>query len=317
METIANLVLAQMQPILDCDQLKHLAEVLHSALSPRNSEQQDLLALFLTAKEVEGCSSRTISYYENTIRHMSDTVAKPYTQVESNDLRAYLADYEATRSAGKVTIDNIRRILSSFFSWLEDEDYIVKSPVRRIHRIKTAILTKDVLSDEELEVLRDNCPHPRDLAIVDMLASTGMRVGELANLDIADVNLHERECIVTGKGNKQRPVYFDARAKRHLQTYLDSRTDNTPALFVSLDARASRLGISGIEWRLRELGRACGIGRVHPHKFRRTLATHAIDKGMPIEQVQKLLGHARIETTMHYAMVNQNNVKASHRKYLE
>lgn len=317
METIANLVLAQMQPILDCDQLKHLAEVLHSALSPRNSEQQDLLALFLTAKEVEGCSSRTISYYENTIRHMSDTVAKPYTQVESNDLRVYLADYEATRSAGKVTIDNIRRILSSFFSWLEDEDYIVKSPVRRIHRIKTAILTKDVLSDEELEVLRDNCAHPRDLAIVDMLASTGMRVGELANLDIADVNLHERECIVTGKGNKQRPVYFDARAKLHLQTYLDSRTDNTPALFVSLDARASRLGISGIEWRLRELGRACGIGRVHPHKFRRTLATHAIDKGMPIEQVQKLLGHARIETTMHYAMVNQNNVKASHRKYLE
>lgn len=317
METIINLVLAQMQPLLDCDQLKHLGEVLRFALSPRQSSESDLLRLFLTAKEVEGCSPRTITYYESTIRHMSEVVAKPYTQVESDDLRRYLADYEATRKAGKVTIDNIRRILSSFFSWLEDEDYIVKSPVRRIHRVKTATVTKEVLSDEDLETLRDSCANVRDLAIVDMLATTGMRVGELVGLDRADVNLQERECIVTGKGNKQRPVYFDARAKLHLQTYLDARTDDSPALFVSLNASATRLSIGGIETRLRNLGKTTGVGRVHPHKFRRTLATHAIDKGMPIEQVQKLLGHARIDTTMQYAMVNQNNVKASHRKYLE
>lgn len=277
----------------------------------------NLLALFLTAKEVEGCSARTISYYESTIQHMRASIAKPYTQMESDDLRRYLSDYESERNAGKATIDNIRRILSSFFSWLEDEDYIVKSPVRRIKRVRTATVAKEVLSDEDLETLRDGCSNLRDLAIVDMLATTGMRVGELVGLDIADINLQERECIVTGKGKKQRPVYFDARAKLHLRAYLESRTDGNPALFVSLDASASRLGIGGVETRLRNLGKTCGVGRVHPHKFRRTLATHAIDKGMPIEQVQKLLGHAKIDTTMHYAMVNQNNVKASHRKYLE
>ena len=317
METTINLVLAQMQPILNCDQLKRLGEALRFALSPRQEPSSDLLRLFLTAKEVEGCSPRTISYYEGTIRHMAVTIGKPYTQVDSDDLRQYLADYEATRQAGKVTIDNIRRILSSFFSWLEDEDYIVKSPVRRIHKVKTATVAKDVLSDEDLETLRDSCTNARDLAIVDMLATTGMRVGELVGLDISDVDLQERECVVTGKGNKQRPVYLDARAKLHLKAYLDSRNDDSPALFVSLGATASRLSIGGIETRIRELGKVCGVGRVYPHKFRRTLATHAIDKGMPIEQVQKLLGHARIDTTMHYAMVNQNNVKTSHRKYLE
>ena len=317
METTVNIILAQMQPILTCDQLKVLGEVLKRALSPVVHDDASLLPLFLTAKEVEGCSPRTIAYYESTIQHMVDAVAKPYTQIESDDLRRYLADYESTRKAGKVTIDNIRRILSSFFSWLEDEDYIVKSPVRRIHRVKTATVAKEVLSDEDLETLRDTCANARDLAIVDLLATTGMRVGELVGLDITDIDLQERECIVTGKGNKQRPVYFDARAKLHLQAYLASRSDECPALFVSLDASASRLSIGGIESRLRDLGKAAGVGCVHPHKFRRTLATHAIDKGMPIEQVQKLLGHARIDTTMHYAMVNQNNVKASHRKYLE
>lgn len=286
-------------------------------MAPRQHDEADLLPLFLTAKEVEGCSPRTIEYYASTIRHMIDSVAKPYTQIESDDLRRYLSGYETARKTSKVTIDNIRRILSSFFSWLEDEDYIAKSPVRRIRRVKTAVVAKEILSDEDLETLRDGCSTIRDLAIVDMLASTGMRVGELVGLDIADVDLQERECIVTGKGNKQRPVYFDARAKLHLQAYLESRVDGSPALFVSLSKAAIRMSIGSVEGRLRALGKKCGIGRVYPHKFRRTLATHAIDKGMPIEQVQKLLGHARIDTTMHYAMVNQSNVKASHRKYLE
>ena len=306
-----------MRTTLSSSQLKHLASVLRETLTPTLEDDSELLELFLTAKEVEGCSSRTIAYYESTISGMSITIAKPYTHIESNDLRRYLNEYESERNVSKVTIDNIRRILSSFFSWLEDEDYIVKSPVRRIRRVKTAKVTKEILSDEDLETLRDNCSNARDLALVDMLATTGMRVGELVGLNRDDVNLQERECIVTGKGNKQRPVYLDARAKLHLQTYLQTRTDNSPALFVSLDASATRLSIGGVEARLRELGRSCGIHRVHPHKFRRTLATHAIDKGMPIEQVQKLLGHARIDTTMHYAMVNQNNVKVSHRKYLE
>lgn len=321
METLINSILSQMQSELDAFQLKHLSTVLKATLlnidSPSEQNRKDLLTLFLTAKEVEGCSSRTLAYYKTTLDHMTTTIDKPYTKVTSDDLRTYLNEYETKRNAGKVTIDNIRRIMSSFFSWLEDEDYIVKSPVRRIHRVKCAQVTKEVFSDEDLEHLRDGCTCERDLAIIDILASTGMRIGELVRLNIADINLEERECIVTGKGNKQRPVYFDARAKLHLSNYLRHRSDSNAALFVTCKKNATRISISSVEARMRELGKTTKIGRVHPHKFRRTLATRAIDKGMPIEQVQKLLGHAKIDTTMHYAMVEQNNVKASHRRYLE
>lgn len=318
MEIAINSVLAEMQPILKASQLKRLKDALKRAFEPKRYESNEtLLQAFLTAKEVEGCSPKTLRYYEDTLVRVLTTIDKPIGAIESINLRQYLNDYEIERHISKVTVDNIRRIISSFFSWLEDEDYIVKSPVRRIHRIKTAQVSKETLNDEELETLRDACENERDLAVVDLLASTGMRIGELVRLDIADVNLQERECIVTGKGNKQRPVYFDARAKLHLVEYLESRTDNNPALIVSLDSKASRITIGGMELRLRNLGKKAGVSRVHPHKFRRTLATHAIDKGMPIEQVQKLLGHAKIETTMRYAMVSQKNVKASHRRYLE
>lgn len=318
METVINTVLMEMQALLKPDQLRSLKAALQHALEPQLGESsQDLLTLFITAKKVEGCSPKTLRYYDDTLTRALNALNKPIPQIESDDLRQYLNEYESTRCTSKTTIDNIRRIMSSFFSWLEDEDYIVKSPVRRIHRIKTAQVAKEVLTDEELEVLRDACDTKRDLAIVDLLASTGMRIGELVRLNREDVNLHERECLVTGKGNKQRPVYFDARAKHHLSEYLESRADSSPALFVTLDSSTRRVAVGGIELRLRNLGKTAGVHRVHPHKFRRTLATHAIDKGMPIEQVQKLLGHAKIDTTMHYAMVNQNNVKASHRKYLE
>lgn len=318
MEIIINSVLAEMQPILKASQLKRLKDALNRAFEPKQNETNEtLLRTFLTAKEVEGCSTKTLQYYDDTLVRALAKIGKPIGAIESDDLRRYLNDYETTRHTSKVTIDNIRRIMSSFFSWLEDEDYIVKSPVRRIHRVKTAQLAKETLSDEELETLRDACENERDLAVVDLLASTGMRIGELVRLDIADVNLQERECIVTGKGDKQRPVYFDARTKLRLMEYLGTRSDDSSALFVSLDSTAKRVTVSGMELRLRNLGKKAGVSRVHPHKFRRTLATHAIDKGMPIEQVQKLLGHAKIDTTMHYAMVNQNNVKASHRRYLE
>lgn len=320
MEAKINAILLQMQPTLTPLQLQELSKVLRFFLDGQEgaeNTEDDLLALFLAAKEVEGCSSKTLAYYESTISKMNAALAKPYTQLTTDDLRKYLSNYEVKRGTSKVTIDNIRRIFSSFFSWLEDEDYIVKSPARRIHHVKAPALVKETLSDEDLEALRDGCRCERDLAIIDMLASTGMRVGELVRLDRADLDLHERECLVLGKGNKQRPVYFDARTKLHLVNYLSTRTDENPALFVSLNGKHSRMTIGGIELRLRQLGKRLLPQRVHPHKFRRTLATNAIDKGMPVEQVQKLLGHARIDTTMHYAMVNQNNVKASHRRYLE
>ena len=276
----------------------------------------ELIDKFISAKEIEGCSKRTTKYYESTLLKMNSKLDKEITHMTTDDLRTYLTDYQKINNCSKASVDNIRRNLSSFFSWLEEENYILKSPMKRIHKIKTDKVIKETYSDETLELLRDNCNNLRDLAIIDILASTGMRVGELVKLNINDIDFENRECVVFGKGNKERPVYFDARTKIHLKNYLNSRTDSNPALFVSLDAPYDRLKISGVEIRLRQLGRRLGIQKVHPHKFRRTVATKAIDKGMPIEQVQSLLGHSQIDTTMHYAMVNQNNVKESHRKYV-
>lgn len=282
----------------------------------RNKENTELLEVFLSAKKIEGCSDKTIHYYRTSIEKLCDAVSKNVREVTTNDIRCYLAELQESRGLSKVTIDNLRRIFSSFFSWLEDEDYIVKSPVRRIHKVRTDTLVKEVLTDENIEVLRDSCQELRDIAMIDLLASTGMRVGELVKINREDIDFHERQCVVFGKGNKEREVYFNARTKIHLKKYLEQRSDDNPALFVSLSNPHNRLTISGVEVRLRKLGKAANIAKVHPHKFRRTLATMAIDKGMPIEQVQKLLGHVKIDTTLHYAMVNQTNVKMAHRKFL-
>lgn len=271
---------------------------------------------FLSAKEIEGCSQRTISYYKENIQRLISKLEKPIKGIATEDIRNYLSNYKETNNCGSVTIDNIRRVFSSFFAWLEDEDYIIKSPVRRIHKVKTASIIKETFTDENIEKMRDECKNIRNLAIIELLISTGMRVGELVNLNIEDLNFEDRSCIVQGKGNKQREVYFDARTKIHLMQYLNIRKDDNKALFVSKNKPYQRLSISGIELIVRKIGSKTDINRVHPHKFRRTLATMAIDKGMPVEQVQKLLGHVKIETTMHYAMVNQNNVKISHRKYI-
>ncbi len=287
-----------------------------SAIEDTDAENARLTGAFLSAKRIEGCSEKSLTYYRKTIETMSETIGKGITHITTNDLRSYLTDYQAERKSSKVTIDNIRRILSSFFSWLEDEDYILKSPVRRIHKVKTTVTIKETYTDEALETMRDHCDSLRDLALIDMLASTGMRVGELVLLNRDDINFEERECVVFGKGSKERMVYFDARTKIHLQNYLAQRTDSNNALFVSLKAPHERLQIGGVESRLRELGRRLSLPRVHPHKFRRTLATMAIDKGMPVEQLQRLLGHQRIDTTLQYAMVKQSNVKLAHRKYI-
>lgn len=280
-------------------------------------ESIQLLERFISAKEIEGCSNKTLEYYKNMITKLIDKTSKSVKQINTDDLRNYLAEYKDSNNSSLVTIDNMRRIFSSFFSWLEDENYIVKSPARRIHKLKTAKVIKNTYSDENIEQMRDCCKdNIRNLALIELLLSTGMRVGEIVNLNIDDINFEDRSCIVLGKGNKQREVYFDAKAKLHLQEYLKNRDDDEIALFVSQNKPHQRLSISGIELIIRKIGKNIKIDKAYPHKFRRTLATMAIDKGMPIEQVQKLLGHVKIETTMHYAMVNQNNVKISHRKYI-
>lgn len=319
---------ASMASKLNSAQLEELRRVLTNALHgvevtekkvPEPAEAKEnggLLDVFIAAKRIEGCSEKSLKYYDSTVRKMLGGVYKPVREISTDDLRGYLAKYQKERSSSKVTIDNMRRIFSSFFGWLEDEDYILKSPVRRIHKVKTDKPIKETFSDESLELLRDACEEIRDLAMVDLIASTGMRVGELVGLNREDINFHERECVVFGKGGSERIVYFDARTKIHLLNYLAGRVDRNPALFVSLTLPNERLLIGGVETRLREIGKRADMKKVHPHKFRRTLATRAIDKGMPIEQVQRLLGHVKIDTTMHYAMVNQANVKNSHRKYI-
>ena len=324
-QNLVNDVMQAMLPYLNNDQLEKLQKVMQYVLfqyeitkTEKNSEDStlNLVDLFLSAKRIEGCSEKSLKYYQTTIQSMLSAVKKDIKQIETEDIRTYLTDYQRQKQSCRVTIDNIRRILSSFFSWLEDEDHILKSPVRRIHKVKAVTNIKETYSDEALEVMRDNCTEPRDLAIIDMLASTGMRVGEMVLLNRNDIDFNERECVVFGKGNKERVVYFDARTKIHLKNYLQSRTDDNPALFVSLKSPYNRMNIGGIETCLRRLGKQLGLQRVHPHKFRRTLATMAIDKGMPIEQLQQLLGHKRIDTTLQYAMVKQSNVKIAHRKYI-
>ena len=314
-DEFVNDVLRDMLAYLDNGQAEQLRRVLKHNLSgyeiqrktdstteDPSTENARLTGAFLSAKRIEGCSEKSLSYYRKTIETMSEKIGKGITHVTTNDLRSYLTDYQSERKSSKVTIDNIRRILSS--------------PVRRIHKVKTAVIIKETYTDEALETMRDHCDSLRDLALIDMLASTGMRVGELVLLNRDDINFEERECVVFGKGSKERMVYFDARTKIHLQNYLAQRTDSNNALFVSLKAPYERLQIGGVESRLRELGKRLALPRVHPHKFRRTLATMAIDKGMPVEQLQRLLGHQRIDTTLQYAMVKQSNVKIAHRKYI-
>lgn len=314
-------ILNEMAEHLSIAQMKKLQEVLLKNLSDqaetaREVSNDDYLKLFLDAKQIEGCSGRTIQYYRATIEKLLMSVDIPIRKMTTEEIRDYLAEYQKINNCSKVTVDNVRRNISSFFSWLEEEDYILKSPMRRIHKIKTKQQVKEIISDEAIEKLRDGCGCSRDLAMIDLLYSTGIRVGELVNLNISDINFEDRECIVFGKGDKERKVYFDAKAKLHLKNYIDSREDENEALFVTLDSPHDRLKISGVEIRLRELGRKQNLTKIHPHKFRRTMATRAIDKGMPIEQVQKILGHSQIDTTMQYAIVNQNNVKASHQKYI-
>ncbi len=321
MEDKIVIILNEMSEYLSIPQMKKLQEVMLRTFTEKAEEKkvisnQDYLKMFLDAKTIEGCSKRTIQYYRVTVDKMLQRVSTPIRKITTEEMRKYLSDYQKINDCSKATVDNVRRNISSFFSWLEEENYILKSPMRRIHKIKTNQQVKEIITDEEIEKLRDHCENKRDLAMIDLLYSTGIRVGELVNLKIPDIDFEARECVVFGKGGKERKVYFDAKAKLHLQEYINSRKDKNPSLFVTLDAPYDTLKISGVEIRMRRLGRRLNLPSIHPHKFRRTMATRAIDKGMPIEQVQRILGHSQIDTTMQYAMVNQANVKASHHRFI-
>ena len=320
MDERISTILSIMSPTLDNEQLATLHAALISVLAPdaecTTFENKDLLKSFLDAKSVEGCSIKTIEYYRLIISMALDTIKKPMLRITTADLRSYLSEYQKKRGSSPVTINNMRRVLSSFFSWLEDEGILLKSPMRRIKPIKTPAKIKPTYTSEQIERMREATTCIRDLAIIDLLATTGMRVSELVNLDVSDFDIENRECVVLGKGNKERTVYFDDRTKMHVTAYFDLRDDELSAAFVSSSNHNCRLGKDGVEKAIRKIGNRAGVENAHPHKFRRTLATRAIGKGMPIEQVQHLLGHQRIDTTLHYAMVDEVNVKMSHRRFI-
>ena len=290
---IINFILQQMTGCLNNSQMIRLQNTLNESLKlaeDRSTERTsaELLEAFLAVKRLEGRSDKTLALYRYNIGMILDISEKNACVMTTDDIRKCLAQYQEEHGVNKATLDNVRRNLSSFFRWLEDENYIFKSPLRRIHKIKTTVSVRDTYADEDLEKLWDDCKELRNLAIIDMLNSTGMRVGELVNLDITDIDFEERECVVLGKGDKERIVYFDARTKLHLKKYLNTRTDRNPALFVSIRNPHKRLLAGGVEIMLKKMGEQCDVHHVHPHKFRRTMATTAIDKGMPIEQVQRL-----------------------------
>ena len=320
METV-GFVLSNAKGIINEGQSQQLKALFQKVFEKENARQEknktETLELFLTAKKVEGCSSRTTKYYKYVITSFLNSVNGKLSDIATDDIRSYLNSKFDEGKISNVSVDNTRRILSSFFAWLAEEDYIIRNPMKRIHKIKAMKPVREAYTDEMLETIKAACTSTRDLAIIELLASTGMRVGELVRINKTDVDFEKREIIVLGKGNKQRRVYFDAKTKLHIKSYLKSRLDNNDALFASLFSPFNRLKISGVEIVLRKIGKKTNLSKVHPHRFRRTLATKAIDKGMPLEQVQILLGHAKIDTTLHYAIVDQNNVRNSYHRYLE
>lgn len=269
---------------------------------------------WLKTKQLEGRSKRTLKYYRDTAERLAKFLDRDPADATTDEVRSFLASFTSTCT--NVTINNYRRNLNSYYNYLEDEDKITKSPMRRIHYIKEDKTVKEPFADEEVQRILDAASDMRDKAIIAFLASTACRVGEVVDIKTADVNMNEREAKVYGKGGKERIVYFDARAKIALREYMDTRDDACPYLFVCKQNDKRPLTVGAVETIVRNVGKKAGVEKCHPHRFRRTVATRAIDRGMPIEQTKELLGHSQIQTTMIYAKVSRENVKASHRRYL-
>lgn len=317
----ANVILHKMSKVIDNTQMVRLNAILEEILTETRLDadlksSEEILEIFLSSKRLEGRSQKTLDLYRFTIEKMLEQINKNICLLTTADIRDYLSWYQTEHNVSKATVDGIRRNLSSLFHWLEDEDYIFESPLRRIHKIKITKKVKEPYSDEDFERLRDGCKYLRDLTILEFLFSTGMRIGEMVKLNRDDINFDERECIVLGKGDKERTTYFDARTKLHLKEYLASRDDDNPALFVSIRKPATRITEGGMEIMMRRLGIRTNVNKCHPHRFRRSCASTALEKGMPLEQVQLMLGHSNISTTLLYTVIKDSTVKNSHRKYL-
>ncbi len=321
-------VMALMLPVINSEQCSELKTALHMALqdyelAERCTEVMDIdksyvhyLQMFLIRKRTEGKSERTLEQYKLHLTNMLQYLNTQIDRITENDLFVYLAKYKKERGVSNVYLDNIRLVFSSFFGWLNAKGYIPKNPARGLEPIKREKRIKKPLSDEELERLRRTCEQERDLALLEFLYSTGVRVSELIALNRRDIDFYGKNVVVYGKGNKERETYLTATSCLHLKAYLDNRSDDNEALFVSSKKPHTRLTVAGIEGILKKIGGSAGVEKVHPHRFRRTMATNALKKGMPLEEVKELLGHTKLDTTMIYCTVSKENVKHSHQKYM-
>ena len=276
---------------------------------------QNYLQEFLDVKALEGCSKATIENYKFNLNKFLLGVGKDPTEIATQDIRKYLADYKRERGVSNTTLDNMRRVFQSFFTWMHREGYIIKDPCAAVNKIRADKIIKNPYSDEEMELMREAANNLREKAIIEVLYSTGMRIGELEKLNKDDIDFVNGKAIVFGKGAKEREVYFNVKAQLALKKYLENRNDTNEALFVGLQSPYNRLKVSTYEKILRELGGRCGV-HCHPHRFRRTCATILLNKGMPIQEVSKVLGHAKLETTLIYCEINQQSVAANHKKYM-
>ncbi len=327
MELIDN-VLQRMAGFLDQMQMQELKTALavsmdgldirkeQTELSTEVTDNWEYSRRFLQAMVVAGSSPGTIKQYRMHIRMLFEDVRKPIFEITDDDLMLHLARQKYQRKLSNRYLNLKRIVFRSFFGWLRRKKYILENPAELLDQIKYDETLKKPYSDEEREKIRCSCQRERDLALVDVLYSTAARVSEVAALDRSDIDFVENGCIVHGKGGKERPVYLNASAAYHLQMYLHSRTDGNPALFVSSCRPYERLSRSGIEAILRRLGNHAGVDNVHPHRYRRTALTNAANRGMPLQDVQSLAGHASPNTTMIYCTVDRSKVKAEHRMYL-
>lgn len=274
------------------------------------------IRLFLDRKKLEGRSDGTIKQYELHLSKMLKYINKPVIDITEYDLFSYLMMYKNSRNVSNVYLDIIRRTFSSFFGWLCRKGYIQKNPAEGLDAIKSEKKIKKPLSDTELEMLRRSCETKRDIALLEFLYSTGVRVSELTVLEKKDINFSKMDVVVYGKGAKEREVYLTPTACMYLDEYISSRKDNEEALFVSIRYPNKRMSKAGVEARLKEIGRRAGVDNVHPHRFRRTMATNILSKGMPIEEVRQILGHSKLDTTMIYCEIKKESIKHHHKKYM-
>ena len=271
---------------------------------------------YVVAKKIEGLSMKSLQLYVNTIRTLLYYTNKPVKEITTGDIRTFLYTLQKNNGVKDITLDNMRIHINTFYNWLVDSDYLEKNPCRNINPIKHEKNTRHALSAVQMERLRNACDNLRDKALIEVLYATACRVDELINIKLTDVDFDRKEVYLFGKGKKHRTSYLNARAVVALQNYLGSRTDDTPYLLVSRKKPYGKLSARGVEFTIQQLGKAAGIEKVSPHIIRHTTATDALNKGMPLEQIQKLLGHENISTTLVYAEVKNDLVKTGHQNFI-